>query len=216
MEAMTENKEFIYQSILSQLRMGFLSIEEIKENIIEEVEDNDFEGKISKEWISESIDMAWQSLLLESKQWKRPTDTERLVKVFDELCKSNIIALHKAGYTNSDCESEVVEVELVLRKKKIRSDGYCFYHEQDLLEAIKNEKPYLHIAFQKVDNTNTIVAIEVGKKVVEKLKKYGFRVDWSETPTTKILIPNFKWQLIYDDNNRNLLDYNEVVKLMTE
>ena len=47
---MTENKEFIFESIFNQVRMGFLSISEIKENIIEEIEDNEFEKEISEEW----------------------------------------------------------------------------------------------------------------------------------------------------------------------
>jgi hypothetical protein len=40
---MTENETFIYESIFNQVRMGFLSVDEIKENIIEEIEDNEFE-----------------------------------------------------------------------------------------------------------------------------------------------------------------------------
>ena len=45
---MTEDQEFIYQSIVSQMRLGFLSNEEITDNIIEEVEDNEFEEKKNK------------------------------------------------------------------------------------------------------------------------------------------------------------------------
>jgi len=211
---MTENEEFILESIISQIRMGLCSIEEIKEDIIEQIEDNEFEDEISEEWAFKHIDNEWETLITESKQWKNPTDTERLVKAFDELCISNIIALHNAGYETSDGEYEVVEVERELRKNKKVSDGYCFYHEQDLERALNEKNPYLYIAFQKVDNEDDNITIGVGKKVVEVLKKHGFEVDWDEKPTNRILIPNFKWQLVYNDNNRDLLDYDEVIKLM--
>ena len=211
---MTNNEEFILESIVSQVKMGFLSIEQIKDNISEQIEDNGFEDEISEEWAFEHINNEWKTLIAESKNWKKPTDTERLVKAFDELCASNIIALHNAGYETSDGECEVVQVEKVLRKNKVKSDGYCFYHEQDLARAIDKKNPNLYIAFQKVENKDDNVTIEVGKKIVAVLKKYGFEVDWEEKPTKKILIPNFKWQLVYNDNNRDLLDYDEVIKLM--
>ena len=213
---MTENEEFIYESLVSQIRMGFLSIEEIKENIIEEIEDNEFENEISEEWAIEHIDKEWERLVTESKYWESPTDTDRLIKAFDELCDANIIALHNAGFTTSDGEYEVVDVERKLRKKKIKSDGYCFYHEQDLSRAIEklSENPSLYIAFQKVDNSNDEVTIKVGNKVVEILKKNNFEVEWDGTANTKILIQNFRWQLVYDENSRDLLDYEEVVKRM--
>ena len=153
-------------------------------------------------------------MLNETKTWKSPTDIERLIAAFDELCDQNIIALHNAGYTTSDGEYEVVDVERKLQDNGIVSDGYCFYHEQDLSRAIAKEDPSLYIAFQKVDNEDDDVTIAVGKKVVEVLKKHQFEVDWNESPTSKILIPNFKWELFYDENNVDLLDYEAVAKHM--
>ena len=212
---MTENQEFIYESIVSQVRMGFLPIDEIKDNIIEEIEDNGFEDEISEDWANEQIDNEWENLISESKNWKSPNDTERLTEAFDELCDKNIIALHNAGFEASDGEYEVVEVERALRENGKMSDGYCFYHEQDLARAISKDNPSLYIAFQKINNEDDKVSIEVGKKVVEVLKHHGFAVDWNESANTKILIPNFKWQRIYDENNRDLQDYNDVIERMS-
>lgn len=212
---MTENQEFIYESIVSQVRMGFLPIDDIKENVIEEIEDNGFENEISEDWANKQIDNEWENLISESKNWKSPTDTERLTEAFDELCDRNIIALHNAGFETSDGEYEVVEVERALRENGEMSDGYCFYHEQDLARAISKDNPSLYIAFQKINNEDDKVSIEVGKKVVEVLKNHGFEVDWNESATTKILIPNFRWQRIYDENNRDLQDYNAVIERMS-
>ncbi|STD58931.1 DUF6891 domain-containing protein [Empedobacter falsenii] len=211
---MTENEAFIYESIENQVRMGFLSLDEIKDNILDEIEDNEFENEISEDWATQHIEAEWQSMLNETKTWKSPTDIERLIAAFDELCDQNIIALHNAGYTTSDGEYEVVDVERKLQDNGIVSDGYCFYHEQDLSRAIAKEYPSLYIAFQKVDNEDDDVTIAVGKKVVEVLKKHQFEVDWNESPTSKILIPNFKWELFYDENNVDLLDYEAVAKHM--
>jgi hypothetical protein len=213
---MTENEEFIFESIISQVKMGFLSIDEIEENIIEEIEDNEFEDEISEKWALKHIKKEWANQIAESKKWKSPTDTERLTKAFDDLCNANIIALHNAGYTTSDGEDEVVQVEVELRKKEVISDGYCFYHEQDLARALEKGGSGLYLAFQKVNNTNDEITVAVGEKVVEILRRNDFEVEWDGTANSKIGILNFHWQLIYDDNNRNLLDYRHVVELMTK
>jgi hypothetical protein len=213
---MTENEEFIYESIFNQLRMGFLSIDEIQENILEEIEDNEFEDEISEEWAFDKIREENQKLLSESKQWKSPTDTERLIKAFDELADKNIIALHNAGYTTSDGEYEVVEVERDLRENEVESDGYCFYHEQDLARAIALEDSSLFIAFQKVDNTDDATTIEVGKVVAEVLIDNDFRIKWDGSARTKIEIPGFRWQKIFDEDARDLQDYSEVVDRMLQ
>lgn len=211
---MTENEAFIFESIENQVRMGFLSIDEIKDNILDEIEDNEFENEISEDWANKHIETEWQQRLDESKTWKNPTDTQRLVAAFNDLCDHNIIALHNAGYTTSDGEYEVVEVERELRKHNIISDGYCFYHEQDLSRAISKDDPSLYLAFQKVDNEDDEVTISVGRKIVEILNKHGFETEWNQSPTTKILIPNFKWELFYEEKNIDLLDYNLVAQRM--
>jgi len=213
---MTDNEAFIHESIFNQVRMGFLSIDEIRQNIIEEIEDNEFEDEISEEWAFEKIDQEYQKLLSESKLWKSPTDTERLIKAFDELCDDNIIALHNAGYTTSDGEYEVVEVERELQENEVISDGYCFYHEQDLARAIDLKNPGLYIAFQKVDNSDDETTIEVGKRVAEVLINNDFRIKWDGSARTKIEIPGFRWQKIFDEDARDLQDYSEVIDRMLQ
>lgn len=211
---MTENEAFIYESIVAQVRMGFLSMEEIQDNIIEEIEDNELTDEISEKWAFTHIENEWKKQLNASKKWQHPTHTQRLIKAFDDLCDHNIIALHNAGYTNSDGEYEVVEVERALREKNRTSDGYCFYHEQDLSRAIADENPCLYLSFNKVDNTDSDVTISIGKKVVEILKQHGFAVEWEESSTRKIMLPNFKWQMQYAEDGRDLWDYSEVLQRM--
>jgi hypothetical protein len=213
---MTENEEYIYESIFNQVRMGFFSISEIKENIIEAIEDNRFDEEISEKWAFENIEQEFERLLEESKNWKRPTDSERLIEAFDELCKQNIIAIHNAGYTTSDGEYEVVEVERTLRENQVISDGYCFYHEQDLSRAITLKDSSLYIAYQKVNNSEDNVTLEVGKKIVKVLIDKGFEIEWNEDINSKILIPNFKWQYIYDEQKRDLWNYDIVAEMIIQ
>ncbi|RKR11956.1 hypothetical protein C8C83_3715 [Flavobacterium sp. 90] len=213
---MTENETFIYESIFNQIRMGFLSVDEIQENIIEEIEDNEFEGEISEEWAFEKIREEYKKLLAESKQWKSPTDTERLIEAFDELCDQNILALHNVGYTTTDGEYEVIEVERELQENEVESDGYCFYHGQDLARAVAVEDSKLFIAFQKVDNSDDAITIEIGKRVAEVLINNDFRVIWNGSARTKIEIPGFRWQKIFNEDDRDLQDYSDVVDRMIQ
>lgn len=210
---MTENEEFIFESIYNQVRMGFTSISEIKENIIEEIEDNNFQEGISNKWAFQTIEKEHKKLISESNNWKKPTDTEKLIEAFDELCKNNIIALHNAGYQTNDGEHEVIELEKKLNQNKITSQGYCFYHEQDLSRAINLKNPSLYIAFQKIDNSDDKVTLTIGKKIVEILSSKGFKIEWNEDINNKILIKNFKWQYLFK-NTRDLHDYDEIIELM--
>ncbi len=211
---MTENEEFIFKSIYEQIRKGFLSIEEIEENVIEEIEDNEFGDEISKEWAINIIREEYDILIQESNTWEAQTDTSKLILAFNKLCKENIISLHNAGYTSSDGHYECVEVERELRKEGKRSDGYCFYHEQDLNRAIVPENPSLMIAFQKVDNSNDEVTIAIGKRIVKVLEEFGFKVEWNKTAARKIEIINFSWKKLYSEGGIDLLDYGRVIEMM--
>ncbi len=210
---MTENQEFIYNSIVTQVRIGMFSLEELEENILEEIEDNEFEDEISEEWALKTINEEFAKHKEVAKSFQKSSDTERLIKAFDTLCKNNIIALHNAGYTSSEGDYEAVEVEIELRKENIISDGYCFYHQQDL-EGIIELKGDLHLRFNKVDNEDDEVSIKIGKRIVEILKQYDFNIEWDETANQRIKIKDFEWQWVYNENNRDLLDYDKVVEMM--
>ena len=69
---------------------------------------------------------------------------------------------------------------------------------------------------QLLENSDEAVTIEVGKKVSGVLRKNGLEVEWNESADTKILIPNFKWQLVYDEDNRDLTDYKQVIALILQ
>ncbi len=89
-------------------------------------------------------------------------------------------------------------MERELQENEVESDGYCFYHEQDLARAIDIENPGLYIAFQKVDNSDDAITIEIGKRVAEVLINNDFKIIWNGSARSKIEIPGFRWQKIFD------------------
>jgi len=209
----SENQQYIDEIIHSHIRTGFYSIPDIKNMVIETVEDNSFEKEFSKSWIKSRITQEHQKLLTESKKWKKPTDVDLLIKAFNELVKSGIISLHNAGYTNSDGEDEVQEIATSLKNKSIKSPiGYCFYHQQDLERALIPTDSALYLSFGTLNNTNHNT-IEIGQKIVNILQKYHFQVKWNGNDDKKIEILNFKWQKLYNPN-LDLSDHTQVMKLL--
>lgn len=208
-QSMSEDQQFIFDSIYTQVRSGFYSLEDIQNNIIEEIEDNGFEDEISEDWAYKQINAVNEELLKESESWGENTQTNRLIAAFDELAESKIIALHYTGYTMDDGEYEVVEVERTLNDNDEKSEGYCFYHGQDLERAVRGDG--LNISFQKINNESDVVSKEIAKKIVAVLEKHDLKVDWNGKASSKILLPEFKWQRIYDEDDRDLLNYNYVV-----
>lgn len=208
-QSMSEDQQFIFDSIYTQVRSGFYSLEDIQNNIIEEIEDNGFEDEISEDWAYKQINAVNEELLKESESWGENTQTNRLIAAFDELAESKIIALHYTGYTMDDGEYEVIEVERTLNDNNEKSEGYCFYHGQDLERAVRGDG--LNISFQKINNESDVVSKEIAKKIVAVLEKHDLKVDWNGKALSKILLPEFKWQRIYDEDDRDLLNYNYVV-----
>lgn len=207
---MSEDEQFIFDSIFTQVRSGFYSLEDIQTNILEEIEDNGFGDEISEEWACGQIDKVNAELLEECQQWEQPTETDRLIAAFDELAaKHKIIALHDAGYITEDSEYEVADIERVLNDHDTASEGYCFYNGEDLDPAVRGEG--LQLTFQKVENTSDATAKEVARKVIAVLEANGLKTAWDGKAASPIILPGFKWQRVYDENARDLHDNNHVI-----
>ena len=122
--------------IQQEVRFGFDSEVEILQSTWDyAIEDED---QLDERWLRQVIGEYYHRHQEASKGWKRPTDFDRLAKVFDELNSEGIIALHKAGYTKQDGYSDVGEVIHML-DRSIKPIGYCFYHTQDLERAVDPE-----------------------------------------------------------------------------
>ncbi|SRR5690554_2009463 len=207
---MSEDKQFIFDSIFTQVRSGFYSLEEIQISVIEDVEYHGFGDEISEKWIQEQIQIVNSEFLEEYQHRERPTDTERLIEVFDELAsKHKIIALHDPGFITEDSEYEVADVERTLNDNEAASEGYCFYNGEDLDAAVRGEKLLLN--FQKIDNTSDATSKEIARKIIEVLQNHGLKTTWDGKATSPIVLPGFKWERVYDENARDLHDNNYVI-----
>lgn len=213
---MTENEELIFNQILISIKSGFESLESIIDNIIEAVEDEGWESEISEDWVRENVTREYNKNLEKSKSWQHPTDTEKLHLAFDNLCRENIIALHNAGYTLSEAIYDAQEVWSDAEDEGLKPIGYCYYHGQDLERVI--EYGELTIGFSGAKANNDKEAIIIGHKVVAALEKAGFTVDWNNTASTRISIPDFNWQNVFtsDEDVEEKWGYDRALNIMQE
>jgi len=177
----------ILQEIDVSIRSGFYNKEEIFENVEEYLYDIPFDHK----WTENQIDKAYSNRLKEQSTWPAVTDFDRLVKAFDKLNESGIVALHKAGMTKQDGEGDSNEIHEDLLKEGIRTKGFCYYHWQDVARVIDDS--HLYIGFGDLNN-NDREALAIGKQVASTLERYGFKLNWDKTLETRIQITNINWQ----------------------
>lgn len=190
-ELKTEVLEFIHQEV----KFGFNNQEDILEAIWAAGFEN--EDELDEEWLKQIIAQHYNEYQKESQQWTKPTDFDKLAKIFDELNQEKIISLHKAGYTKQDGYSDVHEVVDLLKPKNIVPIGYCFYHTQDLERVIEPTSKSLFLAFDDI-NQDTEKAILIGQKIEAKFTDNGFTVEWNGTIEQRIEIKNISWQKIPD------------------
>lgn len=183
--------EFIKQEIL----FGFNN----KEDILEAIWSVGFENEeqLDENWLKKIISDFYISRQNESKEWKKPTDFDKLAKVFDELNRERIVALHKAGYTKQDGYSDVRET-LSLVKANVQPIGFCFYHTQDLERAIDPTIKNLFLAFDDIKQ-NDENAIKIKKLIVKKLNENGLQTEWNERTDERIKIKGISWQKTPDN-----------------
>lgn len=195
-----EIKQEFLEQIQKDILFGFEEPEEILEGVMNMFFDED---DLDEEWMRQKIITNFEKQKAISKTWTHPTDFDRLSKVFDQLDKMGIIALHKAGYTKQDGYAEVAEAKEMIEDEGFSVKGYCFYHTQDLSRAIDPEIKNLFIAFDSFDQ-NDKKAIEIGNQIVDLMRKEKFEIEWDGTIDQRIFISKIQWQKVYDDDEWGL------------
>jgi len=211
---MTENEKYLYNHFLISIKSGFESLEDIIDSTLEEVEDEGWENEIPEEWVRDIISREYVKNELASKTWEHPTDTEKLHTVFDRLCNEKIVALHNAGYTQSEAIYDVQDVWKDLEDEGIKPIGYCYYHGQDLERVI--ETGVLCIGFYGEKEKNDKEAILIGNKLVLHLKEAGFTVEWNGMASKRIEIQDFNWKNAFttDEEVEERWGYDRILQLM--
>jgi len=190
-------KDETLEQIQKEVLFGFddeYTISEIINDLFYDVDDFDVD------WLHTEISKQFAAHKKESLQWKKPTDFDRLVAVFDQLNKEKIVSLHKAGFTRQDAEGDCREIIDELSTLGITAKGYCYYHIQDLKRAI-HEK-VLFIGFDSVDY-NDEIALKIANRIIELLHENNFQTSWNNSVETRIKITDINWQKAYDG-----IDYN--------
>ncbi len=171
------------------VRSGFYENEQIIEILCEQMYEP---GELDPGEVDAAINFELEKLAAEKKTWPAVTDYDRLNAAFDRLSNCGIIALHNAGYTQSDGHDDFV-AEYSSHEDKSSVVGYCFYHRQDLERAVRGGG--LFVAFGPVHpNDEATKGPLVGKIIRDELERAGLAVEWDGTFQQRIYLPKFVWQ----------------------
>lgn len=181
---MTEDEQYIADSIHLWVWSGYYTVEEMHEMV-----DDILEGDCDEAMLKALIEPELQRKREAQQGWAQQTDCDRLDAVFYQLHEEGICALGNAGYTMSDGFTEVAEA--VHEAPEGHYHGYCFYHGQDVERSI--QEGGLMLAFGAL-NDDSADALKVAKRLVEVLEAAGFRVQWDGTTQQRIDIAGFHWQ----------------------
>ena len=176
------------------IKSGFYSEDEI----LEIIDDEFIEEDISEDLILK--------LLLENKEnigglEEDSEDFVNLKRAFLDLTKENIISIHNAGYDIEEGIQDSFELFTHLKNNKYSPEGFCFYTFEDIENVIEDN--LLSIAFGDFEYDEE-KGLEIAKKIVSVLKKYGFDIDWNESVDEIIKIKNFIWKKKFDGNEYSM------------
>lgn len=133
------------EMIIDYVKAGFWSNDKILMECEQYMEDyyNDECDNITREDLLEII----ETLRKEFQNMGNQENFLKLKSVFDALMKQGIVALHYAGYTQSDGFDDCNEIAAGLHEKGEKLAGCCFYTEQDLGHILHDESTLLYLSF---------------------------------------------------------------------
>lgn len=181
------------EMVIDNIRVGFLSNSEILEECKEYIEEN-YPDDCCKFNTDEFLKII-QLLRNKHQNTGDQKNFLRLDSAFSNLRKQCIVALHCAGFTQSDGFDDCNEIASEKYKNGKRIIGCCFYTMQDLAHILHEESTSLYFSFGNYFDQPS--AEEVGQKIAEELGAVGFSVKWDQTANTKIAIEDFEWDKCY-------------------
>jgi Domain of unknown function (DUF6891) len=179
----------VRDEIAKLVRTGFYDKKRLTQIVGEELY---APGELDPADLESAIDEAVAKHEAAKKTWPAVTDCDRLDAAFAELNKRGIIALHNAGFTQSD-GYEDFRAALKKHPKRATVIGYCFYHSQDVEHAVQGEGLYLAFGPARAKEEET-KGSEIGRVVRDELERAGLKVEWDGTFNTRMYVPQFVWQ----------------------
>lgn len=178
------------QAVRTMFRSRFYSNDEIVA-FFQQIANDDPDAGLDAATVDHEVryvlELAASELAKASVHWPAKTDNDRLTDAFRRLNVSGIRARENYGYEASDCSELYREIR---GQKGWR--GYCFYHNQDLIRAVRDGG--LSIRFsaavdQPTDDDNRVI----GKAVFDELRNQGLEPTWSGDPRKVIQLP-IEWR----------------------
>lgn len=179
----------ILDAISRHVRGGFETAADIVRIVIETVDEGE---TVDRDEVDAVVAAAFRSRRRAQAGWPAVTDCDRLDAAFAALNASGVIALHYAGYTQSDGYDEVVAAFDALDDPR-QAIGYCFYHGQDLERAVDDGG--LRLAFGPIDPAREDdEGPRIGRMVVDALAAAGLESAWNGSFRQRIDIPRIDWK----------------------
>lgn len=149
------------------------------------------EDEIDEDWLDKEIRREFAAKRKAEKTWPKVTDCDHLDRAFETLERQGIIALHMAGFTQTDGLEEVEDAYREAGGKKSKYAGHCFYTEQDQEHALDGSGLYIGFGHLSGDDAK---GVEVGHMLRAALEREGLNVEWDGTIKTRLYVKGFRWQ----------------------
>lgn len=169
------------------VRLGSYTREVLIESIGDEFE---LEGGTAE--VASAVDRAIAAWRRDQRTWPAVTDWDRLDVAFTALEARGVLAMHVAGYTQSEGYEDVMAA-YARRGHPAGTIGYCFYHGQDAERAMAGGGLYL--AFGPIDPAlEAREGPRIGAMVAEAVEAQGFTIAWNGTFAQRLHVRPFVWQ----------------------
>lgn len=149
------------------------------------------DDELDEAWLGDLIAAEVAAKRAAEQTWPAVTDCDRLDRAFQAMERQGLIALHRAGFTQSDGLDEVEEAYRQARGAASGYAGHCFYTEQDQEGALDGGGMYIGFGHLTGDDAK---GVEVGRLLRAALEREGLAVEWDGTIKSRLFVRGFRWQ----------------------
>ena len=195
-EGIDENCAFeIEETIINNIKAGFLSDDEILEECTEDLEYDYPEdaGKLTEDVLSVVI----KDYRTKFQNTGTQENFLKLKLAFENIDKHGIVTEHCAGDHLSDGFDDCNETADIRRKRGEDIIGYCFYTMYDIEHLTQGVTSVLYLAFGNYTGNWDIV--EIGKIIARELENAGFSIEWNNSADVRIAIKDMVWDKQYTE-----------------
>ncbi len=177
-----EAREVISESLELGLRMGFYDDAAVLQRAVDSVED-DISESDARMIAHEMFPGILQAYFAAVRTWPAETDCDRMVRAFERLEESGIIALHHYSCCGT-CGAAAVAKEMEEAHEEGRPvRGYTFYHQQDTESAASGSCIYLSYGAWKGGGRETEA---IAREIISVLNDAGLSTDWNGSLNQRI------------------------------